>query len=170
MSYPQNGDGIVTIDYVTSLQPVYCIDWINRASLWYGGFLPPIHHCASRKFVYLQKLGHMPLGLSAKLRTNIPPRHVDRVVIETHRRRRRRSSLLKAKFHYTGPTGPARTLFAARVSEKLRWVRAGLRQSPCGSARVRVVEFSLDDTNTTVDELFTSFSSICCGFVVQDFD
>ena len=51
-----------------------------------------------------------------------------------------------AEFHYTGPTGPDRTrtdFFAARVSEKLRWVCAGLRQSPCGSARVRVVEFSL---------------------------
>jgi len=43
-----------------------------------------------------------------------------------------------AKFHYTGPTGPARTFFAA----KLRWVRAGRRQSPCVSGRVRVVEFS----------------------------
>ena len=137
MSYPQNGDGIMTIDYVTSLQPVYCIDWINRASLWYGGFLPPIQHCASRKFVCLQKLGHMPLGLSAKLWTNIPPRHVDRVVIETHRRRRRRrSSLLIAKFHYTGPTGPARTFLrpgsprnsvgSVRVSDK---VRVGPRRS-----------------------------------------
>ena len=29
---------------------------------------------------------------------------------------------LIAKFHYTDPTGPARTFFAA----KLRWVRAGL--------------------------------------------
>jgi len=41
--------------------------------------------------------------------------------------------------------GPDRTradFFAARVSEKLRWVRAGLRQSPCGSGRARVVEFS----------------------------
>jgi len=41
-----------------------------------------------------------------------------------------------AKFHYTDPTGPDRTrtdFFAA----KLRWVRAGLRQSPCGSVRVR---------------------------------
>ena len=60
-------------------------------------------------------------------------------------------SLLIAKFHYTDPTGPDRTrtdFFAA----KLRWVRAGLRQSPCGSVRVRagpvgssrarVVEFS----------------------------
>jgi len=47
-----------------------------------------------------------------------------------------------AKFHYTDPTGPDRTrtdFFAARVSEKLRWVRAG----PRGSGRVRVVEFSL---------------------------
>ena len=51
-----------------------------------------------------------------------------------------------AKFHYVGPTGPDRTartrtdFFAARVSEKLRWVRAVLRQSlvgPCGSAWVR---------------------------------
>ena len=45
--------------------------------------------------------------------------------------------LFIATFHYTGPTGPARTFFAARVSEKLRWVRAGLRQSPCESARVQ---------------------------------
>jgi len=71
---------------------------------------------------------------------------------------------LIAKFHYTGPTGPdptkqtlrtlsaklsattgarqdptgpTRTFFAARVSEKLRLVPAGLRQSPCGSVRVR---------------------------------
>ena len=54
--------------------------------------------------------------------------------------------LVVAKFHYTDPTGPDRTrtdFFAARVSEKLRWVRAGFRQSPCGSVRVRVVEFSL---------------------------
>jgi len=48
-----------------------------------------------------------------------------------------------AKFHYTGLTGPARTFFAARDSEKLHWVRAGLRQSPCGSGRARVVEFNL---------------------------
>ena len=34
--------------------------------------------------------------------------------------------------------GPERTFFAA----KLRWVRAGRRQSPCGSVRVRVMEFS----------------------------
>jgi len=51
-----------------------------------------------------------------------------------------------AEFHYTGPTGPARTFFAARVFEKLRWVRVGLRQSPCGSGRARVVEFSLYGT------------------------
>ena len=62
-----------------------------------------------------------------------------------------RSRQIIAKFHYTDPTGPARTrtdFFAAN----LRWVRAGLRQSPCGSVRVhegpvgsgraRVMEFS----------------------------
>ena len=55
-------------------------------------------------------------------------------------------TLVIAKFHYTDPTGHARTrtdFFAIRISEKLRWVRAGLRQSPCGSSRARVVEFSL---------------------------
>jgi len=42
----------------------------------------------------------------------------------------------QAKFHYTGPTGPDRTrtdFIAARVSDKLRWVRA----VPRGSGRVR---------------------------------
>jgi len=34
-----------------------------------------------------------------------------------------------------GPTGPRTDFFAARVSEKLRWVCAGLRQSPCGSGQ-----------------------------------
>ena len=46
------------------------------------------------------------------------------------------------KIHNTGPTGPDRTrtdFFAARVSDKLRWVRAG----PVGSGRARVVELSL---------------------------
>jgi len=45
-----------------------------------------------------------------------------------------RYNSVKAKFHYTDPTGPARTQrsFAAKK------VRAG----PCGSGRVRVVEFS----------------------------
>ena len=41
------------------------------------------------------------------------------------------------RFHYMD-------FFAARVSEKLRWVRAGLRQSPCGSGRARVMEFSFN--------------------------
>jgi len=56
------------------------------------------------------------------------------------RRAKKVSIFIIAKFHYTGPTGPDRTctdFFATRVSEKLRWVRAGVRQSPCGSARVR---------------------------------
>jgi len=50
------------------------------------------------------------------------------------RRANKVSIFIRAKFHYTGPTGPDRTctdFFAARVSEKLRWVRAGLRQRPC---------------------------------------
>jgi len=46
--------------------------------------------------------------------------------------------LLKAKFHYTGPTGPARTR-TTRISEKLRWsmrVYDKVRASLCRSARV----------------------------------
>ena len=54
--------------------------------------------------------------------------------------------LVIAKFHYTDPTGPARTFFAA----KLRWVRAGRRQSPCGSGRVRVMEFSSKDIDIRI--------------------
>jgi len=57
--------------------------------------------------------------------------------------------VVKAKFHYTDPTGPARTLSATRTDptefrrkKKSVRVRAGRRQSPCGSGRVRVVEFS----------------------------
>jgi len=74
-----------------------------------------------------------------------------------------KSTQFLAKFHYTGPTGPDRTrtdFFAARVSEKLRWVRVGLQQSPCGSVRVRagpvgsgrarVVEFGLYTTRSLV--------------------
>jgi len=84
--------------------------------------------------------------------------------IHSYQPRHVRDSLLIAKFHYTGPTGPDRTgpdqtksahfvgdrlysttrtrpdptdCFAARVSEKLRWVRAGLLQSRCWSARLR---------------------------------
>jgi len=58
------------------------------------------------------------------------------------------SSTLKAKFHYTSPTGPARTRttriseklrWSVRVSDKVRWVRS---ISTCtdfvrGSGRVR---------------------------------
>jgi len=54
-----------------------------------------------------------------------------------------------AKFHYTGPTGPARTLSETRTgprsfaAKKSVQVRAG----PVGSGRVRVVEFSYNQTN-----------------------
>ena len=44
-----------------------------------------------------------------------------------------------AKFHYTGPNGPARTRTDPNDPDlrETPLVRAGLRQSPCGSARVR---------------------------------
>jgi len=45
---------------------------------------------------------------------------------------------LKAKFHYTDPTGPARTLSATRTDP----TEFRRKKSPCGSGRVRVVEFS----------------------------
>ena len=52
---------------------------------------------------------------------------------------------VKAKFHYTGPTGPARTLSETRTDQRsfseIRVVR--VRAGPRGSGRVRVVEFSV---------------------------
>ena len=51
---------------------------------------------------------------------------------------------IKAKFHYTDPTGPARTLSETRTDQRsfseIRVVR--VRAGPRGSGRVRVVEFS----------------------------
>jgi len=41
---------------------LYRNDWTNRAGFWYGGFLPPIPHCALKTFGYLQKLGYFPSG------------------------------------------------------------------------------------------------------------
>jgi len=49
---------------------------------------------------------------------------------------------LKAKFHYTGPTGPARTLSQTRTDPTEFLGDPGRKKSPCGSGRVRVVEFS----------------------------
>ena len=73
-------------------------------------------------------------------------RHVDARRAHDHRsrhvcRQRTRKSYIPLHGPDTDPTGPARTradFFAA----KLRWVRAGRRQSPRWSGRVRVVEFS----------------------------
>jgi len=52
----------------------------------------------------------------------------------------------KAKFHYTGPTGPARTLSEIRT-DPTEFLgdpgREKVRAGPVGSGRVRVVEFSL---------------------------
>jgi len=61
---------------------------------------------------------------------------------------------VKAKFHYTGPTGPARTRtdFVGDphgpngVSR-----RPGPQKSPCGSGRARVVEFSYNACTTRSD-------------------
>ena len=60
---------------------------------------------------------------------------------------------LKAKFHYTGPTGPdltrgdphgpARTLSETRTDQRSF-------SGPCGSGRVRVVEFSLNNMHRLV--------------------
>jgi len=56
---------------------------------------------------------------------------------------------LKARFHYTGPTGFARTR-TDFVGDKHRpngvSRRPGPQKSPCGSGRARVVEFSLNTT------------------------
>ena len=73
----------------------------------------------------------------------------------TRQSQRLRLCRVKAKFHYTGPTGPdwTRTDFlrpgsprnsvgSVRVSDK---VRAG----PVGSGRARVVEFSVKQTKPT---------------------
>jgi len=58
----------------------------------------------------------------------------------------------------------------ALVSEKLRWVRAGLRQSPCGSARVRSgpcgsVYWNLAFTERRVPELIPVLGSQPAGDV-----
>ena len=49
------------------------------------------------------------------------------------------SHAVVAKFHYTGPRGPARTRTDPNDPDlrETPLVRAGLRQSPCGSVRVR---------------------------------
>jgi len=37
--------------------------WLDESiCFWHGGFLPHIPHCVIRKYGYLQKLGHFPLG------------------------------------------------------------------------------------------------------------
>jgi len=71
-------------------------------------------------------------------------RQLDVLITQMERMSQRKDDdNVKAKFHYTDPTGPARTQrsFAAKKSVR---VRAGRRQSPCGSGRVRVMEFSFN--------------------------
>ena len=68
-------------------------------------------------------------------------------------------------YSYIPLLGPDRTrtdFFAARVSEKPRWVRAG----PRGSGRVRVVEFSLYqplDLQTLADLGFFRWGEVTLG-------
>ena len=44
---------------------------------------------------------------------------------------------VKAKFHYTGPTGPARTSSETRTDPREFLGDPGRKRSPCGSGRVR---------------------------------
>ena len=75
---------------------LYRKDRTTRAGFWHGGFRPLIPHCVIRKFGYLQKLGHFPLALCPKLRTeNVATASRSRCQQKSSsRRRRRRSSLL----------------------------------------------------------------------------
>ena len=58
----------------------------------------------------------------------------------------RQTCKLKAKFHYTGPTGPARTLSETHTNPTEFFWRPGLQKSSCGSGQARVVEFSYNHT------------------------
>ena len=60
---------------------------------------------------------------------------------------------LKAKFHYTGPTGPARTrtdFVGDPRGPNGVYRRPGPQKSPCGSGRARVVEFSYNTARRAV--------------------
>jgi len=54
-----------------------------------------------------------------------------------------RAAQFKAKFHYTGPTGPDRTLSETRTDPTEFLGDPGRKKSPVGSGRARVVEISL---------------------------
>ena len=68
---------------------------------------------------------------------------------------------VRAKFHYTDPTGPARTQrsFAAKKSVRVRVVEFSSSPTMCadfvrvgsGPCRVRVVEFSYNQTDNNVE-------------------
>jgi len=58
----------------------------------------------------------------------------------------RKTCKLKAKFHYTGPTGPTRTLSETHTNPTEFFWRPGLQKSSCGSGQARVVEFSYNHT------------------------
>ena len=61
-----------------------------------------------------------------------------------------RAAQFKAKFHYTGPTGPDRTLSETRTDPTEFLGDPGRKKSPVGSGRARVVEFSLKLCSSSV--------------------
>jgi len=81
------------------------------------------------------------------------------------------ASAVAYAYSYIPLLGPDRTrtdFFAARVSEKPRWVRAvrAVRAGPRGSGRVRVVEFSLYqplDLQTLADLGFFRWGEVTLG-------
>jgi len=88
-----------------------------------------VHPSAARRcggFAAVRSVGRRYRQIKAKFHYTDPTR--------TGHGQSPRTLSVRAKFHYTDPTGPARTQrsFAAEKG------RAG----PCGSGRVRVVEFS----------------------------
>ena len=81
------------------------------------------------------------------------------------------SLIVKAKFHYTGPTGPARTRTdphglcrrPARIQRSFSETRAAKKvpAGPVGSGRARVVQFSY---NLTVSVLKSDVHLHACSF------
>ena len=62
---------------------LYKHNWRDRACFWHEHFLPPIAHCVTRKFRYLQKQGYFPLEFCPKLWT-ISPQQVNHVDNKAH--------------------------------------------------------------------------------------
>jgi len=143
--YPQNGDRIVATDSVTSLHRVHA------RSVSYGGFLAPRsvlarysrsrrprrcvivrQQCTASHIVVREKKTRSvdrPTSACCCSRPILCPKTSSIVAALSDAR----CVLLKAKFHYADPTGPARTLSETRTDQRsfseirVRSVRAG----PC---------------------------------------